>query len=99
MKDEIERRQLLRLMGLGGVVFASSLTGCGSTRGSRVPEGAAGSALGPLEDFFFMQLSDTHWGFSGPAINPNSALELPRAVAAIRAAEAQPDFVIFTGDL
>ena len=39
------------------------------------------------------------WGFSGPAVNPNSALELPRAVAAIGSADVQPDFVIFTGDL
>src|SRR6476659_2559052 len=107
MKDAIERRELLKLMGLGGVVFASSLTaslsGCGSAassaRGSRVPDATASSALGPLADFFFMQLSDTHWGFSGPAVNPNSALELPRAVAAIRSADVQPDFLIFTGDL
>lgn len=107
MAQRIERRELLKMMGVGGVVFASSLgsssSGCGSaassTRGTRTTDATGGVALGPIDDFFFMQLSDTHWGFSGASVNPNATLELPRAVAAINAATTKPDFAIFTGDL
>src|SRR5439155_136281 len=48
---------------------------------------------------FFIQLSDTHWGFQGPAVNPDAAGTLPKAIAAVNALETQPDFVVFTGDL
>jgi Calcineurin-like phosphoesterase len=75
------RRDFLRLMGLGGVVFASGLAGCA-----------------PRKDFFFLQLSDTHWGYQGPA-NPEADVTLKRTVAAINAAARQPDFIVFTGDL
>jgi 3',5'-cyclic AMP phosphodiesterase CpdA len=50
------------------------------------------------EDFFFVQLSDTHWGFEGPP-NPDARGTLPKAVAAVNALAQKPDFIIFTGDL
>jgi hypothetical protein len=82
----IDRRQFLKLAGLGGVVFAS---GCA---GSRDPYAAA------LDEFFFVQLSDTHWGFQG-APNPDAQGTLPKAIAAVNALATSPDFVVFTGDL
>ncbi|MGZ5179449.1 MAG: metallophosphoesterase family protein [Ramlibacter sp.] len=84
------RRQLLTLAALGGgAVFLSGLPGC-----------AASSALSgaPADDFYFVQLSDSHWGFAGPP-NPDAAHTLQRAVAAVNALEVQPEFVVFTGDL
>lgn len=84
MTIEFDRRDLLALAGLGGVVFASGLG---------LP------AFAQQQDFFFVQLSDTHWGFRGPAVNPEAATTLQRAVAAVNALERQPDFVVFTGDL
>jgi hypothetical protein len=110
MSNEIDRRELLQLMSVGGVVFASSLLlrslgGCSSATSSSARRGAAGAgqradeARAALEDFFFLQLSDTHWGFSGPMVNPNADVELRHAVAAINASAIKPDFVIFTGDL
>ena len=54
MTAKITKRDFLKLAGLGGVVFASALPGFGSV--SR----AAGKAAG---DFYFVQLSDGHWGF------------------------------------
>jgi 3',5'-cyclic AMP phosphodiesterase CpdA len=51
------------------------------------------------QDFFFVQLSDTHWGFDGPVVNPDARGTLPKAVAAVNALEMQPDFIMFTGDL
>jgi 3',5'-cyclic AMP phosphodiesterase CpdA len=52
----------------------------------------------PGDDFFFLQLSDTHWGFKGPP-NPQADVTLEHAVATINAVDVRPDFVVFTGDL
>ena len=85
----IDRRDFLKLAALGGgAVFASSLPGCASMGGG------AG-----VPDFYFVQLSDTHWGFNGPAVNPDARGTLPKAIAAVNALEIQPDFIVFTGDL
>src|SRR5258707_4574744 len=85
----IDRRQFLKLSALGGgAVLASSLPGCAS-----LGQGAA------QEDFYFVQLSDTHWGFNGPAVNPDARGTLPKAIAAANALPVQPDFIVFTRDL
>lgn len=89
MNNQINRRDFLKLAGIGGVVFASGL--------GSLAHGASKSA--PQKDFYFVQLSDTHWGFSGPAVNPDAANTLKKAVAAVNSLESQPDFVVFTGDL
>src|SRR5690349_3183264 len=94
------RRDFLALSGLGGLVFASALfSGCSrATPEPQLPGAAPGvGPAKPVRDFFFLQLSDTHWGFEGPP-NPEAATCLRRTVAAINAAEAQPDFIVFTGD-
>ena len=51
------------------------------------------------EDFSFVQLTDTHWGFNNPAINPDWAGTLKKAIADINSLDPQPDFVMVTGDL
>ncbi len=84
-----DRRQFLQLAGVGGAVFVSGLAGRAGA--------ADGSATMP-DDFFFVQLSDSHWGFEGPP-NPDARGTLPKAVAAVNALTEVPDFVIFTGDL
>ncbi len=90
MTTLIDRRQFIKLASYGGVVFASGLAGCASLRGP----GALATG-----DFHFVQLSDTHWGFHGAAINPDAEGTLPKAVAAVNALTSAPDFIIFTGDL
>lgn len=85
----IDRRDFLKLMGLGSAVM---VLGPGNIAG-------AAPAKAGRDDFFFVQLSDTHWGFSGPAINPDSAGTLKKAIAAINGMNKQPDFVVFTGDI
>jgi 3',5'-cyclic AMP phosphodiesterase CpdA len=87
MASELDRRALLKLLGLGGVVLGSGLPGF-----------SIASAGGGSSDFFFLQLSDTHWGFSGPP-NPQADQTLREAVRAVNASSARPDFVVFTGDL
>src|SRR5437667_12612906 len=78
----IDRRDFLQLAGIGGAVFASGLAGAASA----------------ADDFYFVQLSDTHWGFEGPP-NPDAKGTLRKAVAAVNALAEPPDFIVFTGDL
>ncbi|MEO8630024.1 MAG: metallophosphoesterase, partial [Betaproteobacteria bacterium] len=82
------RRNFMKLAGLGGAVLVS---GCASAIGS--------SKSAADDDFYFVQLSDTHWGFEGVAINPDATGTLIKAVAAVNSLSRQPDFVVFTGDL
>jgi 3',5'-cyclic AMP phosphodiesterase CpdA len=85
--QRIDRRNFLKIAGFGGVVFASGLAGCASR-----------AAKSDADEFYFVQLSDTHWGFQG-APNPDAKVTLPKAVAAVNALNPQPDFIVFTGDL
>ena len=88
MKD-IDRRDFLKLAGIGGVVFVSGL---GTVAYATEKKSSA-------DDFFFVQLSDTHWGFDGPKANPDAKGTLQKAVAAVNSLKKQPDFIVFTGDL
>jgi 3',5'-cyclic AMP phosphodiesterase CpdA len=83
----LARRHFMRLAAYGGAVFASGI-------------GALARAAGTpaADDFYFVQLSDTHWGFEGPP-NPDARGTLPKAIEAVNALGESPDFVIFTGDL
>jgi 3',5'-cyclic AMP phosphodiesterase CpdA len=82
--QQIDRRDFLKLAGLGGAVLVSGCAGMGGTK--------------TAEDFYFVQLSDTHWGFKG-APNPEAHVTLKKAVAAVNSLAVQPDFIMFTGDL
>jgi 3',5'-cyclic AMP phosphodiesterase CpdA len=66
------------------VVFASALPGVARAHGE--------------DDFYFLQLSDTHWGFQGPP-NPDARGTLRKTVRSVNRLEQEPDFIIFTGDL
>ena len=86
MTNEFNRRDFLKLAGLGGVglVFASALPGMARAAGR--------------DEFYFIQMSDTHWGFEG-APNPDAKGTLKKAVASVNSLDYQPDFIMFTGDL
>ncbi len=86
----IDRRDFLKMTGFGSVVFASGLGSLGNL---------ADTAFAAKDDFFFIQLSDTHWGFAGQAVNPDSTGTLKKAVEAVNRLKDQPDFIMFTGDL
>ena len=88
MTDLMNRRDLLKLAGLGVAVCVSGTTA------------RAGESERRHDDsFYFVQISDTHWGFNGPNINPDSQGTLKKVVAAVNGLAEQPDFVVFTGDL
>lgn len=100
------RRDFIKLAGLGSVVLVSGFglrsRAAESDRtgtASRVGVGAERTGAAAAEDFYFVQLSDTHWGFEGPAVNPDARGTLEKAVAAVNRLDQPPDFVVFTGDL
>ncbi|OYV02417.1 MAG: serine/threonine protein phosphatase [Burkholderiales bacterium PBB5] len=85
----MQRRDFLALSAAGGgAVFASGLAGCAT----------ATTGIAAYDDFYFVQLSDTHWGYQGAA-NPDAAVTLRKAVVAVNALAKPPDFIVFTGDL
>ncbi len=92
MTQRIDRREFLKLAGLGGVVYASGLGIARGTDEATMLKGTDGS------DFYFVQLSDAHWGFEGPP-NPDAKGTLKKAVAAVNGLSEPPDFIVFTGDL
>jgi 3',5'-cyclic AMP phosphodiesterase CpdA len=87
MQPDFNRREFLKLTGMGAVVMASSLSGWEQAF-------AAGQ-----KDFFFLQLSDTHIGFSDTKVNPDFAGTLAKAIDSVNGMARRPDFVVFTGDL
>src|ERR1700733_4868297 len=82
------RRDILKLMGVGGVVFASGLAGAAEKK----------KKSDMNSDFFFLQLSDTHWGYNGVS-NPEADVTLKQVVETVNGVSARPDFIVFTGDL
>ena len=85
----IDRRDFLKLVGVGGAVFVL---------GPRNLTFAADKKTGQ-DDFFFVQLSDSHWGFNDLKINPDATGTLKNAVAAVNSMKSRPDFIVFTGDI
>ena len=93
MTKHLDRREFIQLAGLttaaiAGVVFSSGLRGV-----------SYAAAKGKAEDFMFLQMSDLHWGFTGPAVNPDAEVTLDKAIAHVNALPRQPDFIAFTADL
>ena len=88
----IDRRKFMQLTAVGGgAVFMSGLYGHAQAADDKIAASVA-------DDFYFVQLSDVHWGYSGPA-NPDALNTFKKTIATVNALDVQPDFVIFTGDL
>ena len=86
---DIDRRDFLKLLGVGSAVL---VLGQGGRAGAL-------DATGGKDDFMFVQMSDSHWGFSNPLINPDATGTLKKAIAAVNSMNVQPDFIVFTGDI
>ncbi len=91
----MDRRDFLECMTWAGTGLVWSMAGgvaTSSVLGAPRRAAAAGGA------FSFVQISDTHVGYKGPA-NPDSLATLRQAIARINALDPSPALVIHTGDL
>ncbi len=85
MNLDIDRRDFLKVAGIGSALLASGLW--------------KNSVIAAADDFVFLQISDSHWGFNMEKANPDFAGTLKKEVTSINGLKVQPDFIIFTGDL
>jgi 3',5'-cyclic-AMP phosphodiesterase len=99
-KDGIDRRGFLQCMAWAGTGVLYSLHG-GVLKSLPLMQGATGRkdmANMKGADFSFIQISDSHIGFSKEA-NPDVTATLQVAVDRINSAAAPPDFLLHTGDI
>jgi len=101
MKDPVDRRTFMKIagasIGVGALFRVAPLLG--ATAEGREIAALLGTKNGEAPTpFSFVQLSDTHVGFSGPP-NPLGTQAFEKAVEVINNLPERPDLVLFTGDL
>jgi Icc protein len=99
-KDGIDRRGFLQCMAWAGTGVLYTVHG-GILKSLPLMQGAAsGMDMAKMKgaDFSFIQISDSHIGFSKEA-NPDVTATLQVAVDRINSAAAPPDFLLHTGDI
>jgi len=94
-RDGMTRRQLLRHSGWFGAAVVLTVTGGEVISRIADHRDATASAPGPLR---FVQVSDSHIGFAGPA-NTDVTASFTDAIDQINGLGFRPDFVLHTGDL
>lgn len=97
--DRVDRRGFLECMGWAGTGALFTLSG--GIASSKMIERAMAAPRTPVPavtPFSFVQISDTHIGFSKPA-NMDVAATLRETIAKIKALPHQPDFIVHTGDI
>lgn len=92
-EDGIDRRGFLKCMAWAGTGLVWTITG-----GVPTSQAFGQKAMKTKGDFSFVQISDSHIGFSKPA-NPNVTATLNEAITRINALERKPDLMLHTGDL
>jgi 3',5'-cyclic AMP phosphodiesterase CpdA len=101
MRDRTDRRSFLKIVGAS--LGYGALYRVAPALGATAPAQAFARRLArkngeAVRPFSFVQMSDTHVGFSGPA-NPTGTLAFERAVEMVNALPEAPDLILFTGDL
>jgi 3',5'-cyclic AMP phosphodiesterase CpdA len=91
---QIDRRAFLRHAAWAGGAVAVAVTG-GVVSTELI---AGGTPRVKTADFTFVQISDSHLGFQGPA-SPDVAASFQQSIDQVNALAERPDFVIHTGDL
>lgn len=90
----IDRRHALECMIWAGTGVLWTLSGGVPKSVGLMGEAAAAESKG----FTFLQISDSHIGFSKPA-NPNALGTLQEAIGKVKAIKQRPAFMIHTGDI
>src|SRR5215469_16499765 len=92
--SENDRRGFLRCMGWAGTGLVWTIAG-GVPASIGLEAAAATRRAAP---FSFVQISDSHIGFSKP-FNPDTRVTLRESIAKIAALPRKPDFLVHTGDV
>ena len=92
--EGIDRRHALECMIWAGTGVLWTLSGGIPKSAGLVGEAAAAETTG----FSFLQISDSHIGFSKPQ-NPNALGTLQEAIGKVKAIKQRPAFMIHTGDI
>lgn len=97
---EVDRRGFLKCASWTGTALVWTVSGgllsaCGA---AAVGQGTASSTAARTNDLFFVQISDSHIGFKGPA-NPDVEGTFTEAISQVNALPQSPAFVMHTGDL
>jgi 3',5'-cyclic AMP phosphodiesterase CpdA len=92
--EGIDRRHALECMIWAGTGVLWTLSGGIPKSAGLIGEAAAAEATG----FSFLQISDSHIGFSKPQ-NPNALGTLQEAIGKVKAIKQRPAFMIHTGDI
>src|SRR6202521_4200099 len=95
--DGIDRRGFLKCMAWDGTGVLLTMQG-GILKSVALGDVLASGDAPPAGGFSFVQISDSHIGFSKPA-NTNVVGTFGEAVKRIAAMRAAPDFLIHTGDI
>ena len=102
MSNPIDRRKFLKIagvsLGFGALYRVAPALARGGERGRRSHGCSRARTATRVTPFSFVQLSDTHVGFSGPP-NPTGTRAFERAVEIVNRLPQTPDLVLFTGDL
>ena len=96
-QDGLDRRGFLECMAWAGTGLLWTVSG--GLLGSTLLPARAGAAEITKGSFSFVQISDSHIGFSKEGINTDVATTLKQAIACINAMPQSPDFILHTGDL
>jgi len=95
--DGLDRRGFLECMAWAGTGMLWTVGG--GLLGSTLLSSRASTKDTAKGTFNFVQISDSHIGFSKEGINTDVTATLKLAIARINALPQQPDFILHTGDL
>lgn len=90
--DDVDRRGFLSCMAWAGTGLLRTM------RGGVPTSGLLGARQPAKDDLFFVQISDSHIGFS-KAANADVTATMQAAIAKINALPVQPAFLLHTGDI
>ena len=96
-QDGLDRRGFLECMAWAGTGMLWTVSG--GLLGSSVLPSIAEAADSPKGSFSFVQITDSHIGFSKEGINTDVTATLRQAIERINALPQQPDFILHTGHL
>ena len=97
MEQAPNRRRMLECMGWAGTGLLWTMAG-GVASSVTLDTAQAASAKAKTKPFTFLQISDSHIGFTKDP-NPDARATFREAVGKIKTMPQKPDFIIHTGDI